>query len=144
MMSVGKAQTEHHGLRVCHNGMQGLQIEDSELREYTHGMLGSIAEKLGKSFAPFLHHAVGAALASCAQASSGSAGMLHALPLPCQPRQPHARESASPESVLREAGTSIVWPITHCILIALSPSEIATYEALLCCWMMMLLKFISG
>ena len=38
--------------------VQGLQIEDSELREYTHGMLGSIADKLGKDFAPFLSHAV--------------------------------------------------------------------------------------
>ena len=49
--------------------VQGLQIEDSELREYTHGMLGSIADKLGKDFAPFLPHAVEAAFASCSQAS---------------------------------------------------------------------------
>lgn len=47
--------------------VQGLQIDDSELREYTHGMLGSIAEKLGKDFAPFLPHAVEAAFASCSQ-----------------------------------------------------------------------------
>ena len=50
--------------------VQGLQIEDSELREYTHGMLGSIADKLGKEFAPFLPHAVEAAFASCSQAST--------------------------------------------------------------------------
>lgn len=31
-------------------------------------MLGSIAEKLGKDFAPFLPHAVEAAFASCSQA----------------------------------------------------------------------------
>ena len=49
--------------------VQGLQIEDSELREYTHGMLGSIAEKLGKDFAPFLPHAVEAAFASRSQVS---------------------------------------------------------------------------
>jgi len=47
--------------------VQGLQIDDSELREFTHGMLGSIAEKLGKDFAPFLPHAVEAAFASCSQ-----------------------------------------------------------------------------
>lgn len=50
--------------------VQGLQIEDSELREFTHGMLGSIADKLGKDFAPFLPHAVEAAFASCSQAST--------------------------------------------------------------------------
>ena len=70
--------------------MQGLQIEDSELREYTHGMLGSIAEKLGRRFAPFLPHAVEAALASCAQAGSGPACLLHTLLLPRQPQPMHA------------------------------------------------------
>lgn len=42
-------------------------------------MLGSIAEKLGRRFAPFLPHAVEAALASCAQASSAPACLLHAF-----------------------------------------------------------------
>lgn len=64
--------------------VQGLQIEHSELREYTHGMLSSIADKLGKDFAPFLPHAVEAAFASCSQAS-------HALPFfhasPCSQDQ---------------------------------------------------------
>ncbi|CAL5224745.1 g7478 [Coccomyxa viridis] len=53
--------------------LRGLQIEDSELREFTHGMLGSIADKLGKDFAPFLPHAVEAAFASCSQ-EDGTAG----------------------------------------------------------------------
>ena len=67
---------------------QGLQIESSELREYTHGMLGSIADKLGKEFAPFLPHAAEAAFASCSQAS-------RALPLLlCQPSLPAAATRA--------------------------------------------------
>ena len=77
---------------MCHGGVQGLQIEDSELREYTHGLLGAIAEKLGRRFAPFLPHAVEAALASCAQACPGPACLLPARPWPRQPRQKlHAR-----------------------------------------------------
>ena len=83
--------------------LQGLQIEDSELREYTHGMLGSIAEKLGRRFAPFLPHAVEAALASCAQARSGPLFLLHAMPLPRQPQPMHARGRASPMSVLGQS-----------------------------------------
>ena len=47
---------------------QGFQIDDSELREYTHGMLGAIADALGKGFAPYMPHAVEAAFASCSQA----------------------------------------------------------------------------
>ena len=49
---------------------QGFQVDDSELREYTHGMLGSIADKLGPDFAPFLPHAAEAAFASCSQAGT--------------------------------------------------------------------------
>ena len=81
-------------------GAQGLQVEDSELREYTHGMLGSIAEKLGRRFAPFLPHAVEAALASCAQARSAPACLLHALLLPRQPH-PCMPENAPPPSQYR-------------------------------------------
>ena len=78
-------------------------MEDSELREYTHGMLGSVAEALGRRFAPFLPHAVEAALASCAQAGSGPGCLLHALLLPRQPQQVHARGRALPTSVLRDS-----------------------------------------
>ena len=46
--------------------LQGFQLGDSELREYTHGMLSSAAKIMGAGFAPWLPAAVEAALKSCA------------------------------------------------------------------------------
>lgn len=53
--------------------MQGMTIDDSELREYTHGMFGSIAGLMKQEFQPYLATCVAAALASCNQV----------CPLPC-------------------------------------------------------------
>lgn len=50
--------------------MQGMALDDSELREYTNGMLGHLAELLEEDFVPYLPSAVQAAIASCSQASS--------------------------------------------------------------------------
>lgn len=47
--------------------MQGLALDNSELREHTHGLLVHTAELLHQDFAPWLPRAVEAALASCAQ-----------------------------------------------------------------------------
>ncbi|BDA47413.1 Importin-4 [Coccomyxa sp. Obi] len=47
--------------------LQGMALDHSELREYTNGMLGHLAETLGEEFAPFLPNAVQAAIASCSQ-----------------------------------------------------------------------------
>lgn len=44
-----------------------MSIDDSELREYTHGLFGSIAGVLKQDFQPFLATCVAAALASCEQ-----------------------------------------------------------------------------
>lgn len=44
-----------------------MSIDDSELREYTHGLFGSIAGVLKQDFQPFLATCVAAALASCNQ-----------------------------------------------------------------------------
>ena len=44
-----------------------MALDHSELREYTNGMLGHLAETLGEEFAPFLPNAVQAAIASCSQ-----------------------------------------------------------------------------
>lgn len=46
-------------------------IENSELREHTHGLLVHTAELLHGDFAPWLPKAVNAALASCAQVRLG-------------------------------------------------------------------------
>lgn len=46
---------------------QGMSIDDSELREYTHGLFGSMAAILKQDFQPFLATCVAAALASCDQ-----------------------------------------------------------------------------
>ena len=45
---------------------------DSELREYTHGMLSSAATIMGAGFAPWLPAAVEAALKSCALDDGGN------------------------------------------------------------------------
>ncbi len=45
-----------------------MALEDSEVREYGHGMLSNLAQELGPAFAPYLPAAVQAALASCSQA----------------------------------------------------------------------------
>lgn len=50
-------------------GVQGMSIDDSELREYTHGLFGSMAGVLKQDFQPFLATCVAAALASCDQVS---------------------------------------------------------------------------
>lgn len=42
-------------------------MDDSELREYTHGMFSSIAGLLKQDFQPYLATCVAAALASCNQ-----------------------------------------------------------------------------
>lgn len=47
--------------------MQGMALDNTELREYTNGMLGHLAETLGEEFTPFLPAAVQAAIASCSQ-----------------------------------------------------------------------------
>ncbi|KAK9905642.1 hypothetical protein WJX75_003705 [Coccomyxa subellipsoidea] len=47
--------------------LQGMALDNTELREYTNGMLGHLAETLGKEFTPFLPAAVQAAIASCSQ-----------------------------------------------------------------------------
>ena len=52
--------------------LQGMSVDDSELREYTHGMFGSIAGLLKQDFQPYLATCVAAALASCNQVSSFS------------------------------------------------------------------------
>ena len=44
-----------------------MSIDDSELREYTHGLFGSIAAVLKQDFQPYLATCVAAALASCEQ-----------------------------------------------------------------------------
>ena len=49
--------------------VQGMSIDDSELREYTHGLFGSMAGVLKQDFQPFLATCVAAALASCEQVS---------------------------------------------------------------------------
>ena len=54
--------------------VQGMSIDDSELREYTHGLFGSIAAALKQDFQPYLATCVAAALASCDQVT---------LTLPC-------------------------------------------------------------
>lgn len=46
-----------------------MSIDDSELREYTHGLFGSMAGILKQDFQPFLATCVAAALASCEQVS---------------------------------------------------------------------------
>lgn len=46
-----------------------MSIDDSELREYTHGLFGSIAAALKQDFQPYLATCVSAALASCNQVS---------------------------------------------------------------------------
>ena len=48
---------------------QGMSIDDSELREYTHGLFGSMAAVLKQDFQPYLATCVAAALASCEQVS---------------------------------------------------------------------------
>ena len=50
--------------------LQGMSIDDSELREYTHGLFGSIAAVLKQDFQPYLATCVAAALASCDQVST--------------------------------------------------------------------------
>lgn len=47
--------------------VQGMALDSTELREYTNGMLGHLAEALGEDFTPFLPSAVQAAIASCSQ-----------------------------------------------------------------------------
>ena len=46
---------------------QGMSLDDSELREYGHGMLGNVVQELGANFAPYLQPCVEAAIASCSQ-----------------------------------------------------------------------------
>lgn len=59
-----------HTLSLHHSdGAQGMSIDDSELREYTHGLFGSMAAILKQDFQPFLATCVAAALASCNQVS---------------------------------------------------------------------------
>lgn len=55
----------HVHLRCWH--AQGMALDHTELREYTNGMLGHLAETLGEEFAPFLPNAVQAAITSCSQ-----------------------------------------------------------------------------
>lgn len=67
-------------LHYC-DGAQGMSIDDSELREYTHGLFGSMAAILKQDFQPFLATCVAAALASCNQVSHPlHQRLLHTLP----------------------------------------------------------------
>ncbi len=56
--------------------IQGMSIDDSELREYTHGLFGSIAAVMKQDFQPYLATCVSAALASCNQVSPPPAAVL--------------------------------------------------------------------
>lgn len=56
-----------------------MSIDDSELREYTHGLFGSIAAALKQDFQPYLATCVSAALASCNQVSPIPYLLLHVL-----------------------------------------------------------------
>jgi hypothetical protein len=56
-----------------------MSIDDSELREYTHGLFGSIAAALKQDFQPYLATCVSAALASCNQVSPIPYLLLHIL-----------------------------------------------------------------
>lgn len=47
-----------------------MALDDSELREYGHGMLGNVAQELGAGFGPYLQPCVEAAIASCSQVSA--------------------------------------------------------------------------
>ena len=62
---------------------QGMSIDDSELREYTHGLFGSMAGILKQDFQPFLATCVAAALASCQQVSQRHPPSLLSAPPYC-------------------------------------------------------------
>lgn len=59
-----------------------MSIDDSELREYTHGLFGSMAAVLKQDFQPFLATCVAAALASCEQVSPWPLCMIPISPWP--------------------------------------------------------------
>lgn len=61
-----------------------MSIDDSELREYTHGLFGSMSGILKQDFQPFLATCVAAALASCEQVSQQQ-------PLSCLTSHTHTR-----------------------------------------------------
>lgn len=72
--------------------MQGMSIDDSELREYTHGLFGSMAGVLKQDFQPFLATCVAAALASCEQVSLQHLFSLHG--------KAHARMRSSKQIIM--------------------------------------------
>ena len=47
-----------------------MALDDDELREYGHGMLGNVAQELGAGFGPYLQPCVEAAIASCDQVAT--------------------------------------------------------------------------
>ena len=79
-----QAAQKKESMKVLQSGvMQGMSIDDSELREYTHGLFGSMAGILKQDFQPFLATCVAAALASCEQVSQQR-------PLSCLTSHTHA------------------------------------------------------
>ncbi|KAL3153296.1 hypothetical protein ABBQ38_011641 [Trebouxia sp. C0009 RCD-2024] len=65
--AVGKDAIAPMVQDIMQAALKGMSIDDSELREYTHGLFGSMAAILKQDFQPFLATCVAAALASCNQ-----------------------------------------------------------------------------
>ncbi|XP_045817524.1 importin-4-like [Trifolium pratense] len=64
-MSVGKTRMEPILPPYIEAAISGFGLEYSELREYTHGFFGNVAEILGDNFAQYLPHVVPLAFSSC-------------------------------------------------------------------------------
>ncbi|GAU24360.1 hypothetical protein TSUD_390690 [Trifolium subterraneum] len=64
-MSVGKTGMEPILPPYIEAAISGFGLEYSELREYTHGFFGNVAEILGDNFAQYLPHVVPLAFSSC-------------------------------------------------------------------------------
>ena len=60
-----------------------MALDNEELREYGHGMLGNVAQELGAGFGPYLQPCVEAAIASCDQVASLLTRLLPQLPHIC-------------------------------------------------------------
>lgn len=65
--AIGKQAVTPMVPHIMQAALKGMSIDDSELREYTHGLFGSIAAALKQDFQPYLATCVSAALASCNQ-----------------------------------------------------------------------------
>ncbi|KAK9799405.1 hypothetical protein WJX73_003839 [Symbiochloris irregularis] len=66
-VAVGLAVVRDHLTRCLVQALEGLRIDNTELREHTHGLLVHAAELMHADFVPWLPQAVKAALDSCAQ-----------------------------------------------------------------------------